>query len=196
MIHLTPILASSWPQSQGCSVFETLFQPILEALPPLYWIVWNYEGGPFDSLASEVFDDEWLEGLFVELNEVQRNSWQIDVRLLRPTYLPTLSRYIYNDWVNIVGVPGEEHEARTVAQELIKAEWSRTDSAPNTSRYISSCLKQKELIERHGEIFLHCHDGSWWKLHLRQSQVQAQARRHLQKLGGLRVEEISFDGLY
>lgn len=196
MIYLQPVPASSWPQTKGCSVFETLFQKTLESLPKLHWVVWNYESGPFDSIASEVFDDEWLDGLFVELDEIQRGSWQVDVRLLRPGYLPTLTRYIYNDWVNIVGVPGEEHEARAVAQDLIEAEWYRTDSAPGTSKYIDSCLKQKEIVEKRGEIFLHCHDGSWWKFYLRQPQLQEQALRYLQALGSLRVEETEFDGLY
>ncbi len=192
MIQISPTdRDAGWPA--GAAVFVTLFGPLLELLPPLYWIVWNYESGPFDSLACEEHDDEWLEELFVPL-DTERNQADLAFCLLRPAYLPALSRYVYSDWVDIIGLPGEAN-ARKVAERLLDLEWARRGVGSQNLDDAELAGAIQALIENHAEIALHCHDGAWWQLYLRDATWRARAREQLDRLGGLRIEETELEAL-
>lgn len=190
MIRVSPSYPKdSWPQAECASAFETLFQPILAELPPLYWVVWNYESGPFDSLAMQYFDQEWLDQLFVPVQNDERDGAWLNFSLLRPGYLPALSPYIFFDWVDMLGVSGDEGDAQKVAERLAALEWSRR--GPSRDLLDEEYKAQKvALVKSEGEVFLHCHDGSWWELSLRNIQSEIETMQYLRKVVGLQVDSV------
>jgi hypothetical protein len=172
-----------WPVPDGLSPFELCFEPVFDYLRPLHWYASNYDSGPFDFFeAAQTRREEELDALFVEIPN-ERNNVQVGAALLRPGFLPDLAPFLYQDWIELVGIGGDEARAREVASELLELHWRARAKlrAPTPAEHY-------DLLEQHCEVCFFCGEGYSWEIFAKDLEILESVARRIQKLEGIRVE--------
>ena len=175
-LWIAPADRRTWPGDDRATPFVLCFEPVFDQLRPLHWYASSYESGPFDFFtASQIRREEDLDALFLDIPN-ERGNVQVGAALLRSGFLPELAAFLYQDWIELVGVGGNEDYARTVAEEFLDLHWqSRVDD-----RY--------SLMEQHGEICFFCVDGSSWEIYARDEEILDRVARHVQDRSGILVQ--------
>ena len=158
------------------SPFVLCFEPVFDRLQPLHWYASNFDSGPFDFFeASQARREEDLDPLFVDIAN-ERENVQVGAALLRSGFLPDLAAFLYQDWIELVGIGGSVDHARAVADDFLSLHWQGRDE----DRYA--------LMEQHGEICFFCVDGRSWEMYARDQEALERVAGRVQGLRGVRME--------
>ena len=139
-------------------VFEQLFSAAIETLPRLFWLVWDFQSGPLDMRVYEDRSEEWVDQLWIDVPSSTRGGAELSLALMRPQFLPGLSRYVFSDWVDILGLPCSEEEAFEFAEEFAQRRWR---GLGRTSEEGHDHWEQ-DLITANGLMYLTCCDAAYW----------------------------------
>lgn len=172
-----------WPLPEGASPFVASFAPVFDRLRTLYWFASNYDSGPYDSFsAAETHPEVELEALDIDI-PVERDHGRMGAALLRPGFLPDLADFLYQDWIALVGIRGDEARAREAAAQFIALFWRVWDEPGTNKRG-----EEYSLIEQYGEICFFCDEGRSWEIYSKDIGDLDKIAQHILRIEGLRVE--------
>lgn len=147
------------------TAFCFFFRPVFPYLPDLYWFASGFESTPFVQLINEDGGEERLDAARVDIG-----LNQISAVLHRPGTLPELAPYVYNDWIDLIGLRSSEADAVAAARRLAGA---RKDF----DRYVNE----------EAELAFYCVDGFSWEFYTRDPTLLALITHPLEGVAGIGI---------
>ena len=161
------------------TVFSYLFAPLADAMRPLHWYADRYDSSPFNGMTGERGNEGWYDAAVITLPDQKRDGFSRSGLLFRPGGLPGAGRHLNQDWMDLVGIPGDEASAVQVAQRL----YGNKDGNKAYHRFIGE----------QADLYFHCMDGWSWELYAADDGHLRRAAEHLSANPSITVEPTTLD---
>jgi hypothetical protein len=150
----------------GRRAFEYFFETILPDLQQYYWYAQGFQATPFVDLIYKPGGEEELDKYFVSFPEFE--NW--GACGMKCGILPKHAKYLKDDDLDLIGLPGPESHFKPLALELFQA----FKPAARNLYY--------DLIQKHSEICFFCEDGRSWEIYSKRDDFLAKVSARLKSI--------------
>jgi hypothetical protein len=138
----------------GKRAFEYFFEPILPDLQQYYWYAQGFQSTPFVDLMYKPGGLEELVECFILIPEFKdRGACGMNCGII-----PKHAKYLRDDGLDLVGLPGPESNFKALALELFQAFDGPAPQAAKRNAYF-------DLIQKHSDACFFCEDGRSWEIY-------------------------------
>jgi hypothetical protein len=136
---------------QGKRGFEFFFQPVLPTMESLLWFAQGWQSSPFVAFIYEPGGEEKLSEFWIK----HPRFHNVCASVFRAGVLPALAHWLYDDWIDLIGLRCNEQDAPAIAERLYDA-----DNRSRDDYY--------EAIDQNADLCFFCVDGFSWEMYSHQ----------------------------
>src|SRR5271165_458219 len=136
----------------------------------LFWFAKGCQSSPFVDLIYEPGGEGLLDSYQVEHTRFDNTS----ACLFQPGTLPTLSRWLRDDWIDLLGYAAHDADPGEIADGMLDA------SKRSRDKYYS-------VIEHEVELCFFCVDGFSWEFYCHNDSAITAVFEHVSRMEGVRL---------
>ncbi len=157
----------------GRRAFEYFFETILPDLQPYYWFAHAFQSTPFVDLTYVPGGMEEHGKYSISIPEFENGG----ACGMKCGILPKHAKYLRDDSLDLIGLPGPESTFKPLALALFQA------FAPATRNLYY------DLIQKHSEVCFFCEDGRSWEVYSKRDDFLAKVSDRLISMPAITIKK-------